>query len=267
MFAEYGVATVLAGHSEMFERSYVDINGDGQGINYYDVGIAGDGLRGERRFNGNLLSEPYLNYNPFRAWTADRDEPEYWDGEVLLDGGKHYGHLEVNIEPSSLPGESARMTLSPVYSFPLLNENLEVLGTERRVYDDEVIVVLGEDGTVIADTHSGLPGEDEDPDQQPTPAPTQEPTGEPTPPAEDEDDDAAPSESPSPAPTGNTTPPVAEDQDGGQDQDETRDQETETGGLAATGATIGAVLLAALILLGIGALTLRATRGRAETTS
>lgn len=198
MFAEHGVAAVLAGHSEMFERSYVDIDGDGRGINYYDVGIAGDGLRGERRFHGNLLSEPYLDYNPYRAWTADRDEPEQWDGEILLDGGKHYGHLEVNIEPSELPGESARMTLTPVYSFPVLSQELEVLGTERRVYDDEVIVALGEDGTVIGDSHSGLPEPSEPPVEEPgDPVPSPEPTDEPS----EDPGDPAPAPEPTDGPT------------------------------------------------------------------
>ncbi|WP_240759028.1 purple acid phosphatase family protein, partial [Phytoactinopolyspora endophytica] len=49
LFEQYGVAAVLSGHSEMFERSFVDSDDDGVGVHYYDVGVAGDGLRGERR--------------------------------------------------------------------------------------------------------------------------------------------------------------------------------------------------------------------------
>ncbi|MGC0142128.1 FIMAH domain-containing protein [Pseudactinotalea sp. Z1732] len=146
MFEQYGVAAVLSGHSEMFERSLVDLTGDGNAVNYYDVGVAGDGLRGERRANGNLLSEPILEYNPYRVWSADQFEPEIWDGETLVDGGKHYGHLEINIERDADGG--ATMSLTPVYSFPLLDDDLDVLGTERRIYDDEVSLAIGADGTV-----------------------------------------------------------------------------------------------------------------------
>src|SRR5690606_15068883 len=57
MLEEYGVVAVFSGHDELFERSFVDEDNDGKGIMYYDVGVAGDGLRGEKRdWLGNPLN-------------------------------------------------------------------------------------------------------------------------------------------------------------------------------------------------------------------
>ncbi|WP_324650560.1 metallophosphoesterase family protein [Georgenia sp. H159] len=250
MLEEYGVAAVISGHSEMFERSYVDADGDGLGLNYYDVGVAGDGLRGERHENGNLLSEPLLEYNPYRVWSADQSEPEVWDGERLVDGGKHYGHLEVNVERSDVPGMAATMTLTPVYSFPLLAEDLTVLGTERRTYDDEVVLAIGEDGTVL--------------DEAPTPTPT--PTDEPTPtqppsPAPTEDDGAGDDDGGGPGGDGPGGDGAGGADDGGTDPT-TRPAPSAGGNLPSTGAPVGLAALAALALLGAG-LLLRGRRGTA----
>lgn len=141
LFEEYGVVAVFSGHSEMFERSFVDEDGDGEGVYYYDVGVAGDGMRGERTDEeGNLLS-----YNPFSQWTADQDEPELWqevDGVLQnVAGGKHYGHLEVNLE-NLAEENSAQITFTPVYSFPILDANYDLVDTERRVYGDEIVIAL-----------------------------------------------------------------------------------------------------------------------------
>ncbi len=141
LFEEYGVVAVFSGHSEMFERSFVDEDGDGNGVYYYDVGVAGDGMRGERTDeDGNLLS-----YNQFSQWTADQDEPELWqevDGVPQnVAGGKHYGHLEVNLENLG-EDEGTRLTFTPVYSFPLLDANYDLIDTERRVYGDEIVIEL-----------------------------------------------------------------------------------------------------------------------------
>ena len=148
LFEEYGVLAVLSGHSEMFERSFVDEDGDGLGVTYYDVGVAGDGLRGEIRDEND---QP-LGYNPFSQWTADQDEPELWrevDGVLqLVEGGKHYGHLEVNVR--RLDDEVSQVTFTPVYSFPLLDSEYNVLGTERRVYGDERTLLVNADGPVAA---------------------------------------------------------------------------------------------------------------------
>lgn len=141
LFEEYGVVAVFSGHSEMFERSFVDEDNDGEGVYYYDVGVAGDGMRGERTDEeGNLLS-----YNQFSQWTADQDEPELWqevDGvPQIVAGGKHYGHLEVNLENLG-EEEGTRVSFTPVYSFPLLDENYDLIDTERRVYGDEIVINL-----------------------------------------------------------------------------------------------------------------------------
>ena len=144
LFEEFGVLAVFSGHSEMFERSFVDEDGDGLGVQYYDVGVAGDGLRGAIR---NEDDTP-LGYNPFSQWTADQDEPELWqevDGTLqLVSGGKHYGHLEVNI--NRLEDGLSEVTFTPVYSFPLLDSDYDVLGAERRVYGDEITLLAGADG-------------------------------------------------------------------------------------------------------------------------
>jgi hypothetical protein len=142
LFEEFGVIAVLAGHDELFERSFVDLNNDGTGVLYYDVGVAGDGMRGEKR---NWISNPLqlLNYNSFKQWTADQNEPEQWTSlggnQVLTDGGKHYGHLEVNINRVVENGqEFAKIDFSPVYVFPVLDQNYNLQNVERRVYNDEV---------------------------------------------------------------------------------------------------------------------------------
>lgn len=147
LFEEYGVAAVFSGHSEMFERSFVDEDGDGVGVHYYDVGVAGDGMRGERTDDeGNLL-----NYNQFSQWTADQSEPELWeevDGvRQIVEGGKHYGHLEVNLERLD---DGAEISFTPVYSFPILDANYEVVDTERRVYGDEITLQTNAEGVVVS---------------------------------------------------------------------------------------------------------------------
>lgn len=162
MFEQFGVAAVLSGHSEMFERSFVDENGDGVGVHYYDVGVSGDGLRGERRTSNGFTETNRLQYNAFSQWSADENSEEIWqlvNGVTqLVDGGKHYGHLEVNVERlvtgDALAGLGvdeafARITLTPVYSFPLLDANYQLIGTERRVYGDEIVILVNAAGQVI----------------------------------------------------------------------------------------------------------------------
>ncbi len=152
MFEEYGVSAVLSGHSEMFERSFVDTDGDGVGVHYYDVGVAGDGLRGERR-EGPTLADPLLRYNEFRQWTADQDEREVWaevDGvRRLVSGGKHYGHLQVDLTRQPRGRARATMTLTPVHVFPVLDAAGTLLRTERRVYGDVVTLELDARGRVL----------------------------------------------------------------------------------------------------------------------
>jgi hypothetical protein len=149
LFERYGVAAVLSGHSEMFERSFVDEDGDGVGVHYYDVGVAGDGLRGGKR-NGNLLTDPLLDYNPFSRWTADQGEGERWveaDGRLQLEaGGKHYGHLEVELLRSVRPGQQALVRFTPVHVFPVLDTAYQLVRTERRPYGDGLVLRIASDG-------------------------------------------------------------------------------------------------------------------------
>lgn len=158
LFERFGVAAVFSGHSEMFERSFVDEDGDGVGVHYFDVGVSGDGLRGERRTSNGFTEGPAgnrLQYNPFSRWSADENATERWErvGGVLqlIDGGKHYGHLEVEVERvAGATGDiAARITLTPVYSFPLLDSAYDVVATVRRTYDDGVTLQLDRQGRVL----------------------------------------------------------------------------------------------------------------------
>ncbi len=144
LFLQYGVDAVFSGHDEMWERSVVTgleiLPGGSQQdhiLHFYDVGTAGDGLRGP---------EEGLD-NPNRAFLVHTDVPEQWENGILKAGGKHYGHLEVNI----FPGEESKWTaeLTPVCAFPLYNEADSVYeGWERRIYDDVVLLTAetGEPG-------------------------------------------------------------------------------------------------------------------------
>lgn len=135
LFHRYGVDAVLSGHDEMLERSKtigVEVLPDGtersHAIHFYDVGLAGDGLRG-----------PSTGFdNPARQFLAHDNSAEVWDGRRLVSGGKHYGHLEINVAPN---GEGIwQAIIAPVQNFPLMNADGEVSGWERRQYDDVVTI-------------------------------------------------------------------------------------------------------------------------------
>lgn len=122
LFKKYGVAAVLCGHNESFEHSVVE------GIHFYDVGVAGDGL-------GYSVSDiDPRRENPYRRWVAHVDAPEEWKGKQLIDGGKHYGHLEIEVKP--LSNGSYHLRFTPVYIFPVTDEAGKVTGFERRIYGD-----------------------------------------------------------------------------------------------------------------------------------
>lgn len=134
LFFRYGVDAVFSGHDEMLERSQADGTEqlpDGslrpQTIHFYDVGIGGDGLRG-----------PSAGFdNPFRRFLAHEHAPEVWDGNTLISGGKHYGHLEVNVTQNTAGQWQAE--LLPVHVFPVISGSGEVTW-ERRLYDDRVVL-------------------------------------------------------------------------------------------------------------------------------
>ena len=60
---------------------------------------------------------------------------------MLASGGKHYGHLEIDV----LLSESGlwNVTITPAYAFPLLSPANpgEILSWERRTYGDSVTFV------------------------------------------------------------------------------------------------------------------------------
>jgi len=133
LFMRYGVDIVLGGHGELWERSVVaghenQANGGTRrhSIQFYDIGTCGDGLRGPRAGVTN----------PYQEFLAHRDAAEIWREAVLVDGGKHYGHLEIDITPD--PAAGWRATLTPVYVFPVFDDEQNYRGFERRVYDDIV---------------------------------------------------------------------------------------------------------------------------------
>lgn len=124
LFKKFGVVAVFCGHNESFEHSVIE------GIHFYDAGVAGDGLR----YSLANVDERFVN--PYGQWVAHLDSPELWKGKQLLDGGKHYGHLEVNIQPSE--NGQYQITIDPVYIFPMNDEEGMVTGFERRIYQDQV---------------------------------------------------------------------------------------------------------------------------------
>lgn len=163
MFEHYGVALVLSGHDEMFERSFIDDDGDGVGFHNIDVGVAADGLRGDYRVadeNGELVA---VEFNSYREWMAHVDEPELWVDDArgarqLVSGGKHYGHLQIDIIPGDADGPRAIITTTPVHLFPVLDSDYALLGVERRVYADVQTIKIDQEGRPLPRTKSSPPG-------------------------------------------------------------------------------------------------------------
>ncbi len=143
LFMTYGVDLVFSGHDEMLERSFVtgeERSSDGKNtphsIHFYDVGIGGDGLRG-----------PSVAFdNPHRKFLAHNDAPEIWENGILISGGKHYGHLEVDVQPKTK--DDWTITITPVHAFPLMDHAGKVTTWERRIYND-VVTITQQLGHVI----------------------------------------------------------------------------------------------------------------------
>ena len=151
LFLRYGVDAVIAGHDEIWERSEiagVEVSPDGRErphtIHFYDVGIGGDGLRGP---------QPGL-VNPFQKFLAHTDAPEVWQDGVLIAGGKHYGHLEVDVVP--MADGRWQAVLKPVHVFPLFAADGAYQGYERRLYDD-VVTLTSAAPTAVTSGAAGLP--------------------------------------------------------------------------------------------------------------
>jgi len=153
LMEQYRVAAVFTGHSEVAEMSRFDLDNDGYGVHLWDVGASGDGLRGIEDAPGataasitNWRNNP-LNpqgaawqMNPYHVWCADQNEPETWQGNQLVSGGKHYGFLECDIE--RLPAGGYRLTFQNWHTFPLNagDANFTVTGYELRPYANRVVL-------------------------------------------------------------------------------------------------------------------------------
>lgn len=129
LFEKYGVDAVFCGHDEMYEHSVVN------GIHYYDIGIGGDGLRGPS--SGKDGSTKLDSANSYQIFLAHLDATEVWNGKQLVSGGKHYGHLEVNV---SQENGTWQVKITPVYVFPVMNAKGMVVDWERRIYKDEIVL-------------------------------------------------------------------------------------------------------------------------------
>lgn len=137
LFKQYGVTAVLSGHDELLE--YVNIDG----VSYWDVGFAGDGLRGP----GYPPTTDYVPFDLLPAdaqashWSAHGDAPEVWDGDRLISGGKHYGFLEVEVRPSG--DYNYEVIMTPRYVFPEMDETGTATGSfEHRQYNKVVKILV-----------------------------------------------------------------------------------------------------------------------------
>jgi 3',5'-cyclic AMP phosphodiesterase CpdA len=153
LMEEYRVAAVLCGHSEVSEQSYFDLDNDGYGVHLWDVGAAGDGLRGVEDAVGatnanitswrnnplNPLGQAWVP-NPYNQWSADQSEAETWVGNKLLGGGKHYGFLEFDITP--LAGGEFEIAFQYWHNFPVTagDAAFTVTGFELRPYNNRVVL-------------------------------------------------------------------------------------------------------------------------------
>ncbi len=137
LLMQYGVTAWICGHDEIMERSEIKgkaVGRDGKlrdhTLQIYDVGFSGDGLRGRRR-----TSEE----NPYEVFRVHEDCPEVWKDGLLVDGGKHYGHLEINIETNA--AGVWQCTFTPAYVFVSLDRDGKPTGFDRRVYPDAFTVL------------------------------------------------------------------------------------------------------------------------------
>lgn len=136
LMKEYGVTAVFSGHNELLETVELD------GIHYWDVGISGDGLRGPGYF-------PTTNYVPFELlpaaaqkthWSAHGDSQEIWIGKKIIEGGKHYGFVDVQVIPLAASNEY-EIVIRPRYSLPVVDQMGVFMNKfEERSYSKEIRV-------------------------------------------------------------------------------------------------------------------------------
>ncbi|MFM8708293.1 MAG: metallophosphoesterase family protein [Planctomycetia bacterium] len=140
LLRKHGVRAVFSGHDEMYEHSIVE------GVHYFCVGIGGDSLRKPQE---GVVNERQI-------FIAHDHAPEHWRGNVLEAGGKHYGHVEVDVRKKGNAADAAaatgtgaaggfEVTIRPVAVFPILDaENPGAIVTwERREYDDVLTFEVG----------------------------------------------------------------------------------------------------------------------------
>ena len=147
---KYGVDAWICGHDEMYEHSRLtgtETLPDGttrqHELNVYDVGMGGDGLRG-----CNRTGHP----NPYEVYRAHVDAPEVYDANgTLVSGGKHYGHMDVNVTTNADGLWTA--TLTPTYVFVSSNTVTGAITFDRRTYPDTVVITNG----LSADVDPGIP--------------------------------------------------------------------------------------------------------------
>lgn len=135
LMRKYGVVAVFSGHNELLETVEVD------GVQYWDVGFSGDGLRGPM-FEKNKLY-PYAQL-PKHAqdshWSAHTHAQEIWQGKQLLSGGKHYGFLAVKIDPQPDDPSAYQISMQPHYSLPQLDEQGHFTGKFiLKTYNKKVV--------------------------------------------------------------------------------------------------------------------------------
>ena len=138
LLRKHGVRAVFSGHDELYEHSIVE------GVHYFCVGIGGDGLQGPQE---GVVNERQI-------FIAHDHAPEHWRGNVLEAGGKHYGHVEVDVRAKVAADSTAAgrepaggfvVTITPVHVFPILDPAGpgEIVNWERREYDDVLTFEIG----------------------------------------------------------------------------------------------------------------------------
>jgi hypothetical protein len=75
-------------------------------------------------------------HNPYQSFLVHTDAPELLHNNKLQSGGKHYGHIEVNVYKDKQNRWNAQIV--PVISFPVMQENS--ISWERRTYNDTVVL-------------------------------------------------------------------------------------------------------------------------------
>jgi len=128
LLREHGVRAVFSGHDDLYEHSIAD------GVHFYVVGNGGDGLPTPQE---GVVNERQI-------FVAHDHAAEHWKGNALEQGGKHYGHVEVDVRQAAA-GPGFTVTITPVHILPILSPEApgEIVTWERREYDDVLSFDVG----------------------------------------------------------------------------------------------------------------------------